>query len=78
MHNEGLNGAGSLLTKWCKDVFQLDDKVMGRGFIALLGLHIKSCSKCAVINVYAACNSGDKVVVWEKLMNIIKAHQNFA
>jgi len=78
VHNEDLNGTESLLTTWHKDMFQLDDKVMGKGFIALLDQYIKSCFKCALINVYATCNLNDKVDSMGGLMNIIKEHQNFA
>jgi len=46
--------------------------VVGRGFIALFGQHAKSNIKCALINVYAACNLNDKVALWEDLTNIKK------
>jgi len=55
IHNEGINGVGSSLTMWHKEAFCSDNHVVGRGFIADLGQHLKSKIKCIVINVYATC-----------------------
>jgi len=63
---------------WHQEAFYYDSHLVGRGYIAILCQHIKSKSKCVVINVYAACNLIDKVVIWENLRNAKDAHPNLA
>jgi len=78
IHNEGVNGAGSILSLWHKEAFQYDRHVVGSGFIAVMGQHLKSNRLCVVVNVYAACNISDKVALWEALMTLKSSHQSMA
>ena len=78
IHNEGVNGAGSILSMWHKEAFRYDKHVVGSGFIAILGQHLKSNNLCVVINVYAACNLSDKVALWETLTSFKSLHQSVA
>jgi len=78
IHNEGVNGAQSLLSLWHKDAFCYDNHVMGRGFIVIVGEHVKTKCKCVVVNVYAACNLYDKFDLWKELTGVKGAHQNLA
>ena len=78
LHNEGVHDAGSMLTMWHKDAFSYNSHVMGKGFIATFGQHLRSKTKCVVVNVYAPCILSEKVSVWEELYNIIYAHQNLS
>jgi len=67
IHNGGENGSGSLLSLWHKDAFKYESHSMGKGYIAIVGLHGKSSQRCCVVNVYAACNLKEKKILWEEL-----------
>jgi len=51
---------------------------MGTGFIAMFGLHNKTNLRCVVVNVYATCNLKDKVALWEDVMILKSANQDWA
>jgi len=53
LHHEGDNGNGSLLSMWYEEAFSYVSHVMGKGFIAVFGNHVKSNTRCVVVNVYA-------------------------
>ena len=78
LHNEGESGAGFTLTMWHREAFCYDSHMVGKGYISIFGEHIKSKSKCVVINVYATCNLNEKVVLWENLLSVKNAHLNLA
>jgi len=61
LHNEGVNGAGSILSLWHKEASCYDRHVVGSDFIAIMGEHLKSNRSCVVLNVYAMCNISDKI-----------------
>ncbi|XP_068498266.1 uncharacterized protein [Phaseolus vulgaris] len=42
VHYEGDNGGGSLLSLWHTDAFIYDSHIMGKGFIAVSGQHVKA------------------------------------
>jgi len=54
IHNEGDNGARSLLSMWHKEAFSYESHQMGEGYIAIFGQHLKSNCRCVVVNIYAA------------------------
>jgi len=60
LHNEGENGCGSLLSMWNEEAFSYSSHMMGKGFIAIFGSHIKSNVRCVMVNVYVACTLNDK------------------
>lgn len=78
VHNEGTNGAKSMLIMWHKDAFRCDSQVEGKGFITIYGQHLKSKVLCAVVNVYATCHLKDKVALWEDLSSIRSVNQDLA
>jgi len=78
LHNEGVNGAGSILSLWHKEALCYDRHVVGSDFIAIMGQHLKPNSFCVMINVYVACNISDKVALWEALTNLKSSHQCMA
>ncbi|XP_068504553.1 uncharacterized protein [Phaseolus vulgaris] len=41
-----------------------------------MGHHIKSNCSCVIINVYAACNLSEKIVIWEALSAFRSLHQD--
>jgi len=63
---------------WHKDAFNYDSHVMENGFIATFGQHLRSKTKCVVVNVYAPCILSEKVSLWEELFKIRYAHQNLS
>jgi len=78
IHNEGCRGAGSLLVMWNKQAFQYESHVVGTGFIMIFGLHTKANLRCAVVNVYAACNMGEEESLWEGLTTLMSTNLNWA
>jgi len=78
VHCERVNGAGSMVTMWHKEVFSYDSHVVGKGFIAIVGQHLKAKCQCVVVNVYAACNLKDKVALWETLTTLKQSYVNLA
>jgi len=78
VHYEGVNGARSIVTMWHKEVFSYGSHVVGKGFIAIVGQHLKVKCQCVVVNVYAACNLKDKVVLWETLTTLKQSYVNLA
>ena len=78
VHYEGLNGAGSLVTMWRKTAFSYDNHVVGAGYIAVMGQHLKTGSQCVVVNIYAPCSLNAKVGLWEVLTTLKQQHQNQA
>jgi len=75
IHNGGINGSGSLLSMWHKDAFKCESHVMGTGYIAAVGTHVRSAQRCCVVNVYAACNLKEKKILWEELTRYKAASQ---
>ena len=76
VHNEGVNGAGSTLSMWYKEALTYASHTIGRGYIAIVGHHIKSNCSCVIINVYSACNLSEKIVIWEALSAFRSLHQD--
>jgi len=67
LHNEGVEGAGSMLTMWHKEAFSYVNHMKGKGFIAVMGKHIKSKANIMVVNVYASCNVGKLSLLIQRL-----------
>jgi len=61
-----------------KEAFSYGSHVVGNGFIAIVGQLLKTKSQCVVVNVYAACNLKDKVVLWEALTTLKQSYVNLA
>jgi len=55
---------------WRKDAFAYESHEMGKGFIAVVGQHVKSSCRCAVVNVYSACSLREKTDLWERLTTL--------
>jgi len=78
IHNKGDDGSGSLLSLWHKEVFSYEYHLMGKGFIIVYGQHLKSSSRCVVVNVYSPCALSGKKTLWEELSNAKLASQESA
>jgi len=74
--NEGVNGAGSTLSMWHKEAFAYSSHVVGRGFIAVAGHHVKSNCSCIIANVYTTCSLSDKIELLEALSALRSLHQD--
>jgi len=68
LHYEGDNVSGSLLSMWHKEAFSYENHLMGKGYIAIFGSHLKANLRCVVVNIYAACNLRDKKTLWAELL----------
>ena len=76
LHNEGVNGCGSLLSMWNEDAFSYNSHMMGKGFIVVFRNYLKSNLRCVMVNVYAACIINNKKILWEELSNTKLASQD--
>jgi len=74
VHHKGINGARSMITMWNKEAFEYGSHVVGTGFIAIVGYHLEAKRHCVVVNVYAACNIKDKILLWETLTTFKQSH----
>jgi len=63
---------------WHKDAFSFGSQVVGTGFIAVVGQHLKTNRQCIVVNVYAPCNQNEKVVLWDVLTTLKQQYHNMA
>ncbi|XP_068466684.1 uncharacterized protein [Phaseolus vulgaris] len=75
LHNKGEEGSGSLLSMWHKEGFSYEYHLMGKGFIVVVGQHVKSSVRCVVANVYSPCALNAKKTLWEDLSNVKMASQ---
>ena len=71
-----MDGAGSIVTMWHKEVFSYANHVVGPGFIAVEGHYLKANCQCVVVNVYAGCALKDKIVLWETLTSLRQSNNN--
>jgi len=60
---------------WYEEAFHYANHVMGKGFIAVFGNHVKTSTSCVVVNVYAACSLSEKKSLWEDLSKFKAASQ---
>ena len=70
IHNKGDEGSGSLLSMWHKNVFEYESHVMGTGYIAVYGQHLKTSYRCVVVNVYSSCSLRGKKTLWEDISKV--------
>jgi len=65
-----INTAGGLLCFWNEQVFKLERKEMGRGFILLEGVWTQENQKICVVNIYSPCDSQQKRILWDSLKQL--------
>ncbi|KAK7364433.1 hypothetical protein VNO80_13089 [Phaseolus coccineus] len=49
-------------------------RVFSVRYLRVIRKHVSSKIRCGVVNVYAACNLSEKVILWEALSNVISAY----
>ena len=59
-------------------MFYYENHVMGKGYIAILGQHVTSKTRCGLVNMYFACNLSDKIILWEALSNFKSVFRDLA
>ena len=60
---------------WHKEAFVYESHSLGKGYIATMGIHVKSAQRCCVVNVYVARNLREKKLLWEELSSYKMASQ---
>lgn len=60
-----INTAGGLLCIWNDQVYKVERRVTGRGFIFLEGVWTQAMQKLYIVNVYAPCDASSKRAFWE-------------
>ncbi|XP_057452614.1 uncharacterized protein LOC130744447 [Lotus japonicus] len=63
-----VNRAGGLLCVWRKDLFVLQNVMVGVGFMGLVGTWGIQTQVCAIVNVYSPCNLEEKRRLWAELV----------
>lgn len=64
-----MNRAGGLLCIWRRWVFNLQETVVGNGYIGLIGLWGAQSLPWVIVNVYSPCNLEDKRRLWAELLD---------
>ena len=61
------NTAGGLLCIWSEEAFKLQSKVIGNGFILLVGQWLKEAQQVHIVNIYSPCDVQSKRSLWENI-----------
>ena len=64
------NSAGGILCIWSEKTFKLERKVIGNGFIMLVGKWLKEAQQVHVINIYSPCDIQNKRVLWDSVKQL--------
>ena len=59
------NTAGGILCVWSEETFKLQSKVIGRGFILLVGQWLKEAQQVHIVSIYSPCDIQNKRILWE-------------
>ena len=65
-----VNSAGGLLCLWSEEVFKLQNKVIGSGFILLVGQWLKEAQQVHIVNIYSPCDVQSKRNLWETIKQL--------
>jgi len=69
-----INIVGGILCLWSENSFKLHRRVIGNGFILLVGEWIKEAQPINIVTIYSPCDLQNKRSLWEQvkqLKNII-------
>ncbi|KAL2974380.1 hypothetical protein AAZX31_14G101500 [Glycine max] len=68
------NGAGGILCMWSEQIFKLEKKIIGCGFIYLEGIWVAEGAKVTIVNIYSPCDLALKRSLWEQIRQIRNAN----
>jgi len=58
------NTAGDILCLWSEKTFKLQRKVIGNGFILLVGEWLKEAQQINLVTIYSPCDIQNKRTLW--------------
>ena len=61
------NTAGGLLCLWSEEDFKVHSKVIGSGFILLVGQWLKEAQQVHIVNIYSPCDVQSRRSLWENI-----------
>ena len=64
------NTAGGILCLWSEKTFRLQRKVIGNGFILLVGEWIKEALQINIVAIYSPCDIHNKRILWDKVKQL--------
>ena len=67
---QATNSAGGILCLWSENSFKLERKVIGQGFIMLIGKWHQETQPIHIITVYSPCDIQQKRVLWENIKQL--------
>ncbi|KAL8539441.1 hypothetical protein ACS0TY_001162 [Phlomoides rotata] len=70
VYSGSIGSAGGLLCIWDKRKFVRDDCCSDEGFLSVSGFWESSKDILRIVNIYAPCDFGKKMVLWEKVSNM--------
>ena len=68
------NTAGGLLCLWSEEDFKVHSKVIGSGFILLVGQWLKEAQQVHIVNIYSPCDVQSKRSLWENIKQLKNSH----
>ncbi|KHN45705.1 hypothetical protein glysoja_046975, partial [Glycine soja] len=64
------NTAGGILCMWTENSFKLHRKVIGNGFVFLMGEWVKEAQQINIISIYSPCDIHNKRILWESIKQL--------
>ena len=64
------NTAGGILCIWSEKTFKLERKVIGSGFILLVGQWLKEAQQVQIISIYSPCDTQNKRTLWDNVKQL--------
>ena len=64
------NTAGGILCLWSEKSFRLQRKVIGSGFILMVGKWIKEAQQINIVTIYSPCDIHNKRVLWDSVKQL--------
>ena len=65
-----LNTAGGILYIWSEKSFVLERKVIGNGFLLLIGMWLQEAVRVHIVNIYSPCDIHNKRLLWDNIKQI--------
>ena len=64
------NAAGGILCIWSEKSFVLERKVIGNGFIMLIGTWLQEAERVHIVNIYSPCDIQNKRLLWDSIKQL--------
>ena len=65
-----INSAGGILCLWSEKSFRLQRKILGIGFIILVGEWIQEAQMITLVSIYSPCDIHNKRILWDSIKQL--------